>query len=71
MIPPFLSCENRESREIDTRRVRKLYPRASEILDAILRAVVFSALGVIPFDSEPGPSRAMNWTDELDCADVS
>ena len=47
------------------------HPRASEVLDAVLRAVVFPALGVVPFDAEPGPSRAMNRTDELDRADVS
>ena len=47
------------------------YPRASEVLDAVLRAVVFPALRVIPFDPEPCSSRAMNRTDELDRPDVS
>jgi hypothetical protein len=32
------------------------HPHASEILNTPLRAVVFSALGVVPFHAEPGAS---------------
>lgn len=39
------------------KRVRQMddesegYPRASEILDSVLRTIVFSTLGVVPFNA--------------------
>lgn len=36
------------------------HPRASEIPNAVLRAVVFPALGVVPFDTKPGSSCGMD-----------
>lgn len=44
---------------------------ASEISNAVFRAVVFSALGVVPFDPKPGASCAMDWAEELYCANVA
>lgn len=46
------------------------HARASEVSDAVLRAIVFSTLGVVPFDPEPGSGGAVHWADEPDGADV-
>ena len=44
--------------------------RASEVSDAVLRAVVFPALRVVPFDPKPGPRRAVHRASEPDCPDM-
>ena len=43
------------------------HSRAGEIADAVLHPVVFSTLGVVPFNAEPGSRRAMDRSNELDC----
>ena len=69
MIPTQGHCEKRG-------RVSQIHdgianhPRASKILDTVVCPVVFSALRVVPFDTEPGASCAMDCTEELDRTDV-
>jgi len=74
MIPPQGPYEHAKKKK----KVRQIHtagpqshPRASEISNAVLRAIVFPALGVVPFDAKPGSSCAMYWTGEFDRADVS
>jgi hypothetical protein len=73
--PAFETLREREEggevRQTRARDGSPNHPRASEVLDAVLRAVVFTTLGVVPFDPEPGSRRAANRTDELDRSDVS
>ena len=69
MIPTQGHCEKR-GRLGQIHHGSANYSRASEILGAVLRAVVFSALGIVPFDTEPDASCSVDWAEELDCADV-